>query len=125
MIRRGLQVCDVERVIGDLAFDRDTIAKVLGSFPTRGNRNVGRSNALSRTGGERVIGLAKLVGQLQATVDELGGPTAFDGAAWLAQWLRTPLPTLAGTRPIELIDTMEGQTLISALLAQLPSGAHA
>ena len=35
------------------------------------------------------------------------------------------MPALGGERPVELMDTMEGQTLVSNLLAQMQSGAYA
>ena len=36
-----------------------------------------------------------------------------------------PVPALGGARPIDLMDTMEGQALVSTTLAQLQSGAYA
>ena len=44
---------------------------------------------------------------------------------WLSGWLRTPVPALGGTRPIDLIDTMEGQALVSQVLTRMQSGAYA
>ncbi|MEO9190059.1 MAG: MbcA/ParS/Xre antitoxin family protein [Acetobacteraceae bacterium] len=43
----------------------------------------------------------------------------------MSHWLNDPLPALGGARPIDLMDTMEGQTLVSTTLAQLQSGAYA
>ena len=58
-------------------------------------------------------------------VAESGEPAGFDAGAWLARWLTEPLPSLGGTRPADLLDTMEGQGLVSTALAQLQSGAYA
>jgi uncharacterized protein (DUF2384 family) len=69
--------------------------------------------------------MARLVGQLEAMVQDSGDPNGFDPTAWMARWLNDPLPALGGTRPIELMDTMEGQALVSTVLAQLQSGAYA
>jgi uncharacterized protein (DUF2384 family) len=69
--------------------------------------------------------MAKLVGQLEAIVEESGEPEGFDAAAWMSRWLREPVPALGGARPIELMDTMEGQALVSAVLSQIQSGAYA
>ena len=74
---------------------------------------------------ERVVGLARLVGQVEAMVQEGGDSAGFDAALWLAQWLREPVAALGGERPIDLLDTMEGQALVSATLARMESGAYA
>jgi uncharacterized protein (DUF2384 family) len=73
---------------------------------------------------ERVIGLAKLVGQLEAMIQESGDLTGFDARAWMAGWLTEPLAAFGGARPADLIDTMEGQGLVSSALAKLQSGAY-
>jgi uncharacterized protein (DUF2384 family) len=58
-------------------------------------------------------------------VQDSGNPKGFDLAAWISRWLNDPVPALAGARPIDLLDTMEGQALVSTTLAQLQSGAYA
>ena len=74
---------------------------------------------------ERIISFAKLVGQLEAMIQDSGDPTNFDARAWVARWLVEPLPAFGGARPVELMDTMEGQGLVSAALAKVQSGAYA
>ena len=74
---------------------------------------------------ERVIGFARLVGQLDSMLDDAGGAADFDARAWLARWLVEPLPALGGVRPADLMDTMEGQGLVSAALGKIQSGAYA
>jgi uncharacterized protein (DUF2384 family) len=69
--------------------------------------------------------LAHLVEQVEAMVVEAGDPTNFDATAWLSQWLREPLPAVGGGRPIDLLDTTEGQALVSRMLSQIQSGAFA
>ena len=74
---------------------------------------------------EQIIGFAKLVDQLEAMIQDSGDPTNFDARAWVARWLVEPLPALGGARPVELMDTKEGQGLLSAALAKAQSGAYA
>jgi len=74
---------------------------------------------------ERVIGLAKLVGQVETMVRESGDPTGFDAARWVSAWLNQPNPALGGRRPIELMGTVTGQEVVSGLLARMQSGAYA
>jgi uncharacterized protein (DUF2384 family) len=57
-------------------------------------------------------------------VQESGDPVNFDARAWLARWLTEPLPAFGGVRPADLIDTMEGQSMVSVALAQIESGAY-
>jgi uncharacterized protein (DUF2384 family) len=72
-----------------------------------------------------VLGIAGLVGQLQAIVEESGDPEGFDAMRWLSRWLREPLSALGGDKPLSLLDTMEGQSLVANTLAKMQSGAFA
>ena len=68
--------------------------------------------------------MARLVGQAQAMIEESGDPTGFNAAEWVAQWLARPVGALGGRRPGELMDTAEGQALVSNLLNRAVSGAY-
>nr|WP_295112575.1 antitoxin Xre/MbcA/ParS toxin-binding domain-containing protein [uncultured Caulobacter sp.] len=89
------------------------------------NRKAKNQAVLTKGESERVLGLAKLVGQVQAMVEESGDPEGFDAGAWTARWLSEPLPAFGGARPVDFLDTMEGQRLVSDTLAKLQSGAYA
>jgi putative toxin-antitoxin system antitoxin component (TIGR02293 family) len=89
------------------------------------NRKSRDQKPLSSDESSRVIGMARLVGQVQAMVEESGDPEGFDAATWVAEWLEQPLPALGGRRPAELMDTPEGQNLVSNLVARLQTGAYA
>lgn len=69
--------------------------------------------------------LAKLVDQVQAMVEESRRPAGFNAAEWIARWLEQPLPTLGGRWPDELMETPDGQVLISSLVARFQTGAYA
>ena len=69
--------------------------------------------------------MVRLVGQVEAMIQESGDPAGFDATSWMSRWLQEPLPSLGGARPIDLMDTMEGQALVSTALAQAQSGAYA
>jgi len=63
---------------------------------------------------------------VQTMVADGGAEAAgFDAARWLAQWLAHPLPALGGDTPASYLDTVEGQKLVSRLLAMAESGAYA
>ncbi|MEA3045968.1 MAG: hypothetical protein QOJ53_300 [Sphingomonadales bacterium] len=125
LIKAGVPARKAKRMISDLHFDQGVLMVALNLKTATVNRKAARDESLSPEEGERVIGIAKLVGQLEAIVEESGDPNGFDAPRWLSQWLREPLPALAGTRPVDLLDTMEGQSLVSQALGQIQSGAYA
>lgn len=89
------------------------------------NRKLTGKHRLLRSEDERVPGVARLVGQVRNIVEESGDPHGFDATAWMSRWLGEPLPALGGVRPLDLLDTTEGQALVSNTLAQMQSGAYA
>lgn len=89
------------------------------------SKKIANKATLSRETSERLLGLQKLIGQVEVMVEESGNPEGFNAAAWVARWLATPIPALGGKVPGSLMDTLEGQELVSRLLAQMQSGAYA
>jgi len=89
------------------------------------DRKIRLSKLLNADESERVLGIARLVGQAQSLVKESGGPQEFDAATWVSAWLERPLPALGGKHPAEFMDTADGRTLVADLLSQEQSGAYA
>ncbi|MBO9380619.1 DUF2384 domain-containing protein [Sphingomonas histidinilytica] len=125
LIRKGVPAAKVKRLISDLHFEQGYLLKMLNLKTSTVNRKAARDEALSAEESERVLGIAKLVGQLEAMVEESGDPEGFDAPAWLSQWLRQPLSAFGGRKPIELLDTIEGQSLVAQALSRIQSGAYA
>jgi len=125
MIRSGVKAGDAKQMISDLHFDQQALLGALNLKTATVNRKAARNEALSIEESERVLGIASLVGQLQAIVEESGNPEGFDATQWLSRWLREPLPALGGEKPLSLLDTMEGQSLVADTLAKVQSGAYA
>lgn len=125
MIRSGVKAGDAKQMITDLHFDQQALLGALNLKTATVNRKAARDEALSTEESERVLGIASLVGQLQAIVEESGDPEGFDATQWLSRWLREPLPALGGEKPMSLLDTMEGQSLVADTLAKAQSGAFA
>jgi putative toxin-antitoxin system antitoxin component (TIGR02293 family) len=88
------------------------------------DRKIRASKILNQDESERVMGIARLVGQAQNLVQESGGMLDFNAARWVGDWLQQPLPALGGKCPGELMDTVDGRALVSDLLAQQQSGAY-
>jgi putative toxin-antitoxin system antitoxin component (TIGR02293 family) len=125
LIKDGVPAAKAKAMIADLQFDQQVLLAALHLSTATVNRKAARGEPLAPDESERVIGLARLVGQLQAMVEESGDPEGFDALGWLSAWLREPLPALGGSRPIDLLDTMEGQALLARTLGQMQSGSYA
>lgn len=124
-IKAGVSARKVKFLITELHFDQQVMLEALSLKTATVNRKAARNELLSVEEGERVVGLAKLVGQLEAMIEESGGSEDFDAPSWLSGWLREPLPALGGAKPVDFLDTMEGQMLVSRALGQIQSGAYA
>jgi putative toxin-antitoxin system antitoxin component (TIGR02293 family) len=124
-VKAGVSAAEAKEILSDLAIPSGRIADILGIPVSTLNRKSKVAQKLSTDEGERVLGLAKLVGQVQAMVEDSGDPKGFDARVWTAHWLNEPLPALGGARPVDLMDTMEGQGLVSDTLARIQSGAYA
>lgn len=103
-----------ERLYDALRLPRSTI-----------DRKIKADDRLSAEQSERVVGLERLVGQVETIVAESGDPEGFDAAQWLGEWLERPSPALGGARPADFMDTMEGQGLVTRLLLQSQAGVFA
>jgi uncharacterized protein (DUF2384 family) len=120
MSRAGLSHA-AARIIADLALARTSGLK---RSVTTVHRKAAKNETLSPSDSERLIGVTRLLGQLKVMVEESGDADGFEAGAWMSRWLTEPLPALGGTRPIDLLDTMEGQSLVSTALAQMQSAAY-
>ena len=61
----------------------------------------------------------------QAMVDRSASVSVGRIGGVIGRLTAADMPALGGARPIDLMDTMEGQALVSTTLAQLQSGAYA
>jgi putative toxin-antitoxin system antitoxin component (TIGR02293 family) len=124
-IRSGVPASEVKDLVRAMDIPQDRLFKSLNLSTATINRKASRNEALSTGDSERVVGMAILIGQVQAMVEQSGNAKGFDAAKWVAQWLEQPLPALDGEAPGAWLDTMEGQRLVSNLLSMMQSGAYA
>ena len=124
LIKRGIPAAEAKRLFVELPIGQGVGFKALNLSTATVNKKAKQGETLSREESERIVGFARLVGQLEAMIQESGDLTDFDARAWVARWLTEPLPAFGGARPADLIDTMEGQGLVSSALAKLQSGAY-
>lgn len=105
---------------------KEQLIRELGMARATVDRKIRNNERLGPDEGSRVMGIARLVGQVEDMVRQGGaGAQDFDPARWLARWLDEPLPALNGRRPGEFMDTPDGQAMVAQLLARMVSGAYA
>ena len=125
VVKQGLPAKSVRVLARSMSMPQERLADTLGLASATLNRKSRANKPLSSDESSRVLGMTRLIGQVQVMVEESGDPQGFDAGVWVAHWLETPLPALGGRLPAELMDTPEGQSLVSDLVARLQSGAYA
>lgn len=124
IVKHGIPARIVEEMAARMAVPKARLVVMLGLARTTVDRKVRSDKLLSKDESERVLGMARLVGQVEAMVAESGEPVGFDAASWIARWLHCPLPAFDGKRPAEFMDTADGQTLVSTVVARMQTGAY-
>lgn len=125
LVKEGVPANLVVFLSAHMAVSKDMLYATLGLARATVNRKVRQNQLLNQDESERVLGIARLVGQAEAMIKESGASEGFDAAKWMAAWLEEPQPALGGKRPAELMDTAEGRGMVSDLLARMQSGAYA
>jgi putative toxin-antitoxin system antitoxin component (TIGR02293 family) len=125
LVRRGIPARYTEVLARAMHMSKERFYTTVGLSRATVDRKVKANKPLSPDESERVMGIARLMGQVQTLVEESGDPKDFDAARWLAEWLDHPLPALGGQRPAQLMDTADGRMLLADLLAQQQSAAYA
>jgi len=123
-VKRGVPARFLMRIIRDMAMPKHYVVQTLGLAPSTAMRKMESDATLNLDESERVLGMGKLIGQVQTIVEESGDPAGFDAAKWVAEWIKTPQRALGGKRPDELLDTADGRQLVSDLIARQQSGAY-
>lgn len=125
LARHGVPAETVSVIARAMGVARDTLYKTLGVKRATVERKIREKERLSQDQTERVMGVVRLIGQVDEMVRSSGNPKDFDAAQWVAKWLSRPLAALGGRAPGTLLDTAEGRDIVSGLVAQIQSGAYA
>jgi putative toxin-antitoxin system antitoxin component (TIGR02293 family) len=125
MVKLGIPAIYVETLANSMGLTKEKLYQTTGLARPTVDRKIRQRQRLNKDESESIIGLARLVGQVQSLVNESGNGKGFDAAKWTASWLAQPLQALGGKRPAELMDTADGRSLVSRLIAQQQSGAYA
>jgi putative toxin-antitoxin system antitoxin component (TIGR02293 family) len=124
VVKKGVPARFLVRIIKDMARPKHYVVQMLGLAPSTATRKMESNATLNLDESERVLGMGKLIGQVQTIVEESGEASGFDAAKWVAEWIKTPQRALGGKRPDELLDTADGRQLVSDLIARQQSGAY-
>jgi putative toxin-antitoxin system antitoxin component (TIGR02293 family) len=124
-IRRGLPASLIVQTSEAMELPREQIYTLLQFPRATVTRKIAAKAVLSPEMSERLLGLRKLIGQVEVMVRESGSPDGFNAAKWTAQWLNEPAPALGGQPPKAFMDTAEGQDIVANLIARMQSGAYA
>ena len=125
LIRDGVPARYINVVSDSMGITKDALFKFLNLPKSTVDKKSVSNQMLPIEQGERLIGMAKLVGQVESIVAESGSLDGFNAAKWVAQWLEKPSPALGGEKPSAYLDTVSGQEMISDLLAKIQTGAYA
>ena len=125
LIRDGIPARYINVISDSMGITKETLFKFLNLPKSTIDKKSVANQMLPIEQGERLIGMAKLVGQVESIIAESGNPDGFDAAKWVASWLGKPSPALGGEKPSAYLDTVSGQEMISDLLAKIQTGAYA
>lgn len=125
IIKGGVPARSVRNIAQRMRITSERLTSVLGVAQATVNRKAKAGTALDADDATRVLGMARLVGQVEQMVQESGNSEGFDAAQWVAQWIERPVPALGNRKPADLLDTTVGQEVVGRLVAQMQSGAYA
>lgn len=125
LIRDGIPARYINVISDSMGITKETLFKFLNLPKSTIDKKSVANQMLPIEQGERLLGMAKLVGQVESIVSESGNPDGFNAAKWVANWLEKPSPALGGQKPSAYLDTVSGQEMISDLLAKIQTGAYA
>jgi putative toxin-antitoxin system antitoxin component (TIGR02293 family) len=125
-VKQGVPAREVVTLADAMGLPRDQFMRVLGLARSTVERKITQRGPLSQFEGEKLVGIERLIGQVDAMVREAGSaPDNFDAARWFARWMADPVPALGGLAPQDLLDTADGREAVSTLLYQMKSGVYA
>jgi putative toxin-antitoxin system antitoxin component (TIGR02293 family) len=124
-IKRGLQVDRLDEVSKAIGEKPDYLSRVLdipGANISRWRKTGDKK--MNKEASERVLGMEKLIGQVQSMVSDFGNPEGFDAGKWFRSWSEEPNPALNSLAPVRFLDTVTGQQHISNLLMAMVYGVY-
>jgi len=104
---------------------QNTLYGWVGIAPVIVKRKLNSRKPLNLNDGERALGIARLVGQVETLIRASGDKNEFDAKRWIAQWLGQPNPALGGQPPGRYMNTAAGCSMVSDLISLAAGGGFA
>ena len=124
LVRSGVPARWIRTLEQTTNLPHKTLCELLGLKLSTVNRKLQNRALLSPDETERLMGLLRLIGQVEAVVRDCGDGESFDAAQWLAAWLQRPNRALGGALPGDFLDTAEGREQLGRLIGAQRSGAY-
>jgi putative toxin-antitoxin system antitoxin component (TIGR02293 family) len=125
LVKKGAPSHMVGVISKEMDMTKDRFVRIMGLSRATVTRKMANKTDLSADESERLVGLAKLIGQVETIVKQSGESAGFKPAKWFGEWIEQPAAALGGRKPEELLDTADGREAVARLLAQMQSGAYA
>lgn len=125
LVKKGAPSNMVGVISREMDMTKERFVRIMGLSRATVTRKMANKTDLSADESERLVGLAKLIGQVETIVKQSGEPAGFKPAKWFGEWIEQPAAALGGRKPEELLDTADGREAVARLLAQMQSGAYA
>ncbi len=124
-VESGAPTYMVDLIAGATGEPAARVMDVIGVSPTTYRRKDEAREPLPDAAGHRVMGFLRVAATLRRLLEESGDPeplARFDLEAWLARWMREPLPELGDKTPAEMLRNPEGQRAVEQVLERMRGG---
>ena len=126
LVKQGVPARTVQEMSAAMGLPRDQLMRAVGLARSTVERKIAARARLSEGESEKLVGLSRLIGQVDAMVRTSdSAPADFDAARWFAAWMAQPVAALGGLCPQALLDTADGREALGTLLLQMQAGAYA
>lgn len=127
-VESGAPTYMVDLIAGATGEPAARVMEVIGVSQTTYRRKDEAREPLPDAAGHRVMGFLRVAATLRRLLEESGDPeqlARFDLEAWLARWMREPLPELGDKTPAEMLRNPEGQRAVEQVLERMRGGLPA
>lgn len=124
IVMEGVPAGALNDLAGAMGVTRNHLYQTMGVPRATMERKLRNKARLSSDESERLIGIARVIGQVEQIVQESGDPEGFDAAKWVADWLERPVPALGRRRPSSFMGSADGRELIYGLVDAFQSGVY-
>jgi putative toxin-antitoxin system antitoxin component (TIGR02293 family) len=127
-VESGVPTYMVDLIAGATGEPVTRVMDVIGVSQTTYRRKDEAHEPLPDAAGHRVMGFLRVMATLRRLLEESGDPeqlAKFDLEAWVAQWMREPLPELGDKTPAEMLRNPEGQRAVEQVLERMRGGLPA